>query len=96
MGVPPFHQVSEVGEVGGCVAAKEEGVTETRGDSPQSFSSGWDGHANVSWDEPPLYSVPTSLNGSGMTPQLSSYVLLLDLTNLTAISKPALPVASPA
>jgi hypothetical protein len=59
-----------------CLAAKEDGVTETRGDSPQSFSAGWNGLASVSWAEPPLYSAPTSLNGSGMIPQLSSYVLL--------------------
>ena len=30
----------------GCLA--EDGVTETRGDSPQTVSAGWDGHANVS------------------------------------------------
>ena len=40
--------VSHGGLRTGCLAAKEDGVTETRGDSPQSFSAGWDGHANVS------------------------------------------------
>ena len=40
--------VSHGGLRTGCLAAKEDGVTETRGDSPQSFSAGQDGHANVS------------------------------------------------
>jgi len=73
MGAPPFHQVSEVGEVGGapclrtgCLAAKEDGVTETRGDSPQSFSAGWDGHANVSLDRAAF--VPKSVIAVAVSP----------------------------
>ena len=56
MGALPFHQVSEVGEVGGepwRLADRLLSGERRRGHrnswrQSQSFSAGWDGHANIS------------------------------------------------
>ena len=101
MGTPPsFHQVSEFGEVVGEPWRLADRLLSGKTGSPKLVETVHSPSAPAGtatqtfpWAEPPLYSAPTSLDGSGMTPQLSSYVLLSDPTDLTAISKPALPVA---
>jgi hypothetical protein len=57
--------VSRGGLRTGCFAVVEDGVTETRGGSPQSFRLAGRATQTFPWAEPPLYRAPTSLNGRG-------------------------------
>jgi hypothetical protein len=55
-----------------ALASKEDGVAETSGHSPQSFSARWYGNASVSLGRAAFVQCADIAQRVGMTPQLSS------------------------